>query len=250
MLVRANWGHMAANERPKIVFSVVRDSSGAIFIRPPTGSLIESADAGEFLHALEQSVVIELQSLRAELYFLHAAAVEAEGKSYLFVAESGGGKSTIAWGLLHHGFGYLSDELAPVDLQDLRVYPYPHALNLKRSPPPPYGLPAETVHTSHAAHVPVRYLPRVASPGTYPLASLWFVTYRPTMTAPTVRAITPGEASARLYTNSLNQLAHPNAGLDAAVRIAADVPSFVLDSAHLGTTCTLIRSTLNELDIS
>lgn len=249
-LVRANWGQMASSARPATVYSVVRDASRAISIRPPGRGPILATDTGEFLHELERNVVIELQRLRADLYFLHAAAVAAAGKAYLFIAESGRGKSTTVWGLLHHGFEYLSDELAPIDIQCLEIQAYPHALNLKQSPPLPYRLPTETVHTACTLHVPVRYLPRVAAPGTYPLAALWFVTYRPDLNAPTVRSITSGEAAARLYANALNQLAHPNAGLDAAVRIATAVPSFVLDSARLAATCALVRSTLSAEDIS
>jgi hypothetical protein len=248
-LVRANWDYMASDARPERVYSVVRESSGVISLRPPDETPIESADASEFLHLLERNLVFELQKRRADLYFLHAAAVESEGKASLFIAESGGGKSTITWGLLHHGFAYLSDELAPIDLQRILVHAYPHALNLKQSPPSPYGLPAETVHTARTSHVPVPLLPRVAAPGSYPLASLWFVTYRPALTTPAVRSITPGEASVRLYANTLNQLAHPNAGLDAAVRIAAAVPSFLLESTGLDATCALVRSTLDAADI-
>lgn len=239
---------MTSNARPDTVYFAVRDASLAISIRTPGRSPIVSTDTGEFLHELERNVVIDLQKRRADLYFLHAAAVEAEGKAYLFIAESGGGKSTTTWGLLHHGFGYLSDELAPIDLERLQVHAYPHALCVKQLPPLPYSLPVETVRTPHTLHVPVQYLPRVAAPGPYPLAALWFVRYCPNASTPTVRPITPGEASARLYANALNQLAHPNAGLDAAVRIAGAVPSFGLDSADLAVTCALVRSTMSATD--
>ncbi len=194
-LVRANWGHMASDARADVVYAVSKDSA-SITVRPPGRAQIVATDTGEFLHALERHVVTDLQQRRADLYFLHAAAVEAEGKAHLFIAESGRGKSTSVWGLLHHGFGYLSDELAPIDLRHLLVHAYPHALCVKRAPPAPYRLPAETVHTPWTLHVPVRYLPRVAAAGLYPLATLWFVTYRPALAAPAVRAITAGEAAA------------------------------------------------------
>ena len=210
----------------------------------PGQDAMVSMDTGEFLYELEHYLVRELQKRRTDLYFLHAAALETAGNAHLIIAESGGGKSTAAWGLLHHGFGYLSDELAPIDLRCIEVHAYPHALCLKQAPPLPYRLPADTVRTARTLHVPVPYLPRVAAQDAYPLGSLWFLRYRPELPGPMVRSITPGEASARLYANALNQLAHPNAGLDAAVRIAEAVPSFWLDSAGLDSTCELIRSTL------
>ncbi len=176
---------------------------------------------------------------------MHSAAAEVEGRACLLIAQSGGGKSTTVWALLHHGFGYLSDELAPIDLASMQVHAYAHALALKRRPPPPYALPAETIRTPHTLHVPAQHMPRVASTESCHLAAMFFVTYDPTASAPGVHSISCGEAGARLYANALNQLAHANAGLDAAVCIAESVPSFALDSADLAATCALIRSTLD-----
>ena len=89
-------------------------------------SIVQSPD--DMLFLLEQDVTVELQKRRSDLYFLHSAAIERQGKAWLLAAESGSGKSTTAWGLLHHGFGYLSDELSPIDLDSMRVFPYAHAL--------------------------------------------------------------------------------------------------------------------------
>ena len=49
----------------------------------------------------------------------------------LLAGASGNGKSTTAWALLHRGFQYLSDELAPLDLSAMTVHAFPHALCLK-----------------------------------------------------------------------------------------------------------------------
>ena len=63
---------------------------------------------------------------------------QADRLGHMWVlGKTGAGKSTTAWGLLHHGFSYLSDELAPIDLETLEVLPYRHALCLKRRPPSP-----------------------------------------------------------------------------------------------------------------
>jgi hypothetical protein len=62
-----------------------------------------------------------------------------------------------------------------------------------------------------------------------------------------LRAVSAGEASARLYSNALNQFAHPDAGLDAVIRIAEMVPGFVLETADLASTCALVCSTLDGL---
>lgn len=203
------------------------------------------SDPDDLLFVLEKDITVELQKRRPDLYFLHSAALAWNGKGCLLAAEAGSGKSTTAWALLHHDFRYLSDELSPVDLQTLRVFPYPHALCLKQSPPH-YRLPRETVDLGRTLHVPVRSLPSKAILEPLPLGAVFLVKYRPDLAASELRAIGPAEAGARLYLTALNALSHPNFGLDAAVRIAEQVPCFAVDSADLPTTCSLIRSALAE----
>jgi hypothetical protein len=80
---------------------------------------------------------LALQTLRSELYFVHAAVLEWARDAIMLVAASGSGKSTTPWAWLHHGFRYGSAELGPVDVQTLAVYPYSHTLCLKEAPPRP-----------------------------------------------------------------------------------------------------------------
>jgi hypothetical protein len=205
------------------------------------------AELGDLLFALEKSLTVELQVRRADLFFLHAAAVEWNGMALLLAAESGSGKSTTTWGLLHHGFHYMSDELSPVDVATMRVFPYPHALCLKSDPSPPYALPPRTLRLGRTLHVPVDSLPAPVASGARPLAGVFLVTHGADVAAPDVRRIDPAEAGARLYVTALNALAHPNEGLDPVVRIAQDVPCFALSSADLAATCALVRATADRI---
>lgn len=228
-------------------YRIDRDEATSSYaLRRDDNELQPCADLGELVFALEKDLTIELQLRRSELLFLHAAAMEWQGRALLLAGESGSGKSTMAWALLHHGFGYLSDELGPVDLNTMAVLPFPHALCLKREPPPPYTLPARTIRLGHRIHVPTESLPSPTTTGPYPLATAFLVKYRPELQSPQLRAIGRGEASARLYTTALNLLAHPNHGLDAAVRIAEQVPCFTLEAADLGSTCALIGAAMRR----
>jgi hypothetical protein len=210
---------------------------------------ITAADEGELLFILEKELTIELQKIRRELYFLHAAALSLGGRSLVIVAASGTGKSTTAWGLLHHGFDYLSDELAPIDLDSLRLQPYPHALCLKKEPPTPYFLPVQTLRTASTLHIPVAQLPNAAVSQPTPLSAMFFLEYCPELKIPTARMITKAEAAARLFVNALNPLAHEQDGLAGAALIAQRVPSFHLKSAELRLTCDLVKTTLDKLDV-
>jgi hypothetical protein len=178
--------------------------------------------------------------------FLHAACLEWRGKAFLMAAESGSGKSTMSWGLLHHGFRYLSDELSPIGLEPMQVWPYPQALKLKNPPVGSYPLPKEALFLDHTIHVPVRSLPGAVRTGPLPLGAAFLLAHRPELSAPEVHSLGTAEASARLYANALNALAHPNHGLDAVVRIAEHVPCFSIASTELGATCGVISGMLEE----
>jgi hypothetical protein len=193
---------------------------------------------------LEHDITIELQKQRRDLYFLHGAALEFSGKGVALIAPSGSGKSTIAWGLLHHGFNYLSDELVPIDLKTKTVYPYPHALCLKTEPAGEYPLPLSTLRTSSALHIPVEHLPsRIARPLAN-LTAIFFIRYEPAVPRPKLKLLTKATAAARLFANALNPLAHEGEGLDGAVNIATGSLCFDLLTADVGMTSQLIKRTM------
>ena len=203
-------------------------------------------DKGIFLYLFEKNMTIALERIRHDLYFIHAAALEYKDKLHLLVAESGGGKSTTSWALLHHGFRYASDELAPVISDSMKVLPYTHALCLKADPPPPYSLPKATLYTERTLHIPVDSLPSKVINTALPLESILFVRYRPDAKSPSIHQISKAQAGARVYANGLNQLAHPDDGLDAALQIAQHCTSYELESANLEETCLLVKKVLEK----
>jgi hypothetical protein len=227
-----------------LVYTVGRSPAGDILIRRQGEDLLPADSTGTFLFRLEQDLTVELQKRRSDLYFLHAAALEREGRAVLLVAESGGGKSTTSWGLLHHGFRYGSDELAPIDLSSGGVLGFPHALCLKADPPAPYPLPGGVLRTTRCRHVPVDLLPSALAPAPLPLDAILFVRYHPELDHPAIRPMGAAEATARLYVQALNPLAHPADGIDAALQVARGVRCFGLESADLGATCQLVVRTL------
>lgn len=246
-LIAAKFAAMAANTAPspRLDYLIEGGSTPSLLCAGQHSRCIPWADPDELLFLLEKDITVELQKRRPDLYFLHAAALEWHGKAYLLAADSGSGKSTTAWALLHHGFRYLSDELSAIDLKSMRVHPYPHALCLKQRPPD-YPLPAETIDLGRTLHVPVSALPAEVTTDARPLGGVFLLKYRPELDQPELRRISPAEAGARLYLTALNALSHANRGLDAAVRIAETVPCFAIESAGLPATCALIRSALGD----
>ena len=231
-------------EDAQIAYRITRPNADEGFLIARKGASPELArDDGDFLYMFEKDMTVELQKLRPDLYFLHAAVLELDGHALALVGPSGHGKSTTTWGLLHHGFKYLSDELAPLHLTTVRVYPFPHALCLKSLPPDEYPLPKETIYTSCTAHVPTASLPGETTLETIPLEAVFFVRFSSDISKPVVKRIGRAEAAARLFTNALNPLAHAGDGLDGAIEVASRTHCFELLSSNLTSTCEIIKST-------
>jgi hypothetical protein len=149
--------------------------------------------------------------------------------------------------MLHNGFRYLSDELAPIEIETLRVTPYPHALCLKSDPSTPFHLPGATIRTSYTLHVPVEQLPSETVRSSVPLAAAFFISYQPHAAAPAIRAVSHGETTARLYANGLNQLAHGRYGMEAAARIGTGIAGFEMITADLQESAGLLRGTMRKV---
>ncbi len=207
-------------------------------------ALLENAD--QLLFHLDKDLTITLQLQRPDLLFLHAAVVAWKGRAAVVSAPSGTGKSTFTLALLEEGFDYLSDELAPIDLERGMVHPYPHALCLKTPPPPPYRLPAATFDAGSRLHVPAASLGVVVHQEPVPLAALIFI--RRHGAAPTsAQRLGAATAAAHLMSNALNPLAHAGAGLDAAIALAGAVPGFELDSTDLRAACREVKAILEQM---
>jgi hypothetical protein len=249
-LILTNYGSLRSiNKAPDLDYRISRDQASHRFVISREGLEPRVAvNDGEFLFLLEKDITIELQKLRRDLYFLHSAALEFSAGSFLLVAASGVGKSTTTWGLLHRGFRYLSDELAPVQLEYIRVHPYPHAVCLKKEPPKPYFLPYQTLYTTRTIHVPTQRLPSDLCSTPLPLKAIFFLHRSRPSSEPAIQPVGKAEAAARLFASALNPLTHLGEGLDAAIEIVRRSVCFALAISDLSKTCALIENTLSSFD--
>ncbi len=201
---------------------------------------VSCKDPSTCLFEFEQLMVVALQRARPEAFFIHCAVLEYQGQFIALVASSGAGKSTTSWGLLHHGFNYLTDEMCAVDPRSLHIDCLTHALSLKQRPTR-YALPASTLYGSRSLLVPVADLPGVfhGTPGR--LAKIFYIQYDAQGARASAEPISVAESCARLYANGLNQLVHDNLGLDPAQRIAESVQSYRVVCTELGETSRLLR---------
>jgi len=200
--------------------------------------------ASELIYLLEGDLVVQLQLLRADLLFVHSAVVAVDEEAHLLVGGSGAGKSTTCWGLVHHGYHYVSDELAPIMIDAGLVAPYSHALCMKSPPPTDYPVPDATCATGRGYHIPLSAMPTVPIEDELPVRTIFFIDYQPDNDRATATPVGHAEAAARLYPNILNALAHDNEGLDAARQVTNNVRCFRVNAASLRSTCEVINRTI------
>jgi hypothetical protein len=203
---------------------------------------LEFANTDELLFHIDKTITIELQHLRPDLLFVHGAALAWQQRVAVVSAPPGTGKSTLALVALQLGFEYFSDELAPIDLHRLTVYPYPRALYLKTVPPPPHALPGGALN--HGGRYHVAAPPGAIARGNAPLAALIFLR-RDEQTFSGLRPLTAASGATRLIANTLNLLAHPAAGIDAAVVLSQAVNCFEIDGTNLLAAGESIRAHLS-----
>lgn len=198
------------------------------------GSIVsECEDLSQLLYVVDKTLTVALQLRRPDLFFLHAAAVGTADGCILLIGESGAGKSTLCWAMCEAGFRYLSDELAPVNLDSMEVEPYPKAVSLKRLAEHSPALPNSAIDAVATIHVPANSLEGDVAGAPLPLGNLVFLSPQANAETPVLAEISCSEAAARLYANGLNQLAHEGDGLKAAASIAKAARSFVLQRAEL-----------------
>ncbi len=65
------------------------------------------------------------------VFAIHGAAVEYNGKAYLFSAATTGGKTTLATYLTNRGMGYITDDCILLDRENFCIYPYNTPIHLR-----------------------------------------------------------------------------------------------------------------------
>ena len=246
-LLEKNFETMVAEDDSCTLYYVINtdlDSIESIVSRRGSDFHAVARNAGEVVYYLESDLVVQLQLLRPGLLFLHSAVLSNASGAHLITGPSGAGKSTTCWGLLHHGFRYMSDELAPVSLQSCSVSDYAHALCLKSAPPVNYPVPHGACTTERGIHIPASAMPSPPVRCELPVRTILFLKYEAKAENIVIEPVRHAEAATRLYPNILNALAHRNDGLDAAVRLTENAACYHVIAADLGRTCALIANVI------
>jgi HprK-related kinase A len=117
----AHWYSLTAVDAPAGTVDVTRDGE----------PLARGQQPGDALGWLVWDVNRAAAEAGADHLLFHSGAVEADGTGVLLPGASGSGKSTLVAGLVRAGLGYLTDELAALDMASGRLLPYPKPITVK-----------------------------------------------------------------------------------------------------------------------
>jgi hypothetical protein len=181
-------------------------------------------------------------------FLLHSGAIEAGGTGVLFPGASGSGKSTLVAGLVRAGFGYLTDELAALDLASGRLTPYPKPITVKRGS---FAVlsdmgPDTCRDSGHGPWAGEEWQVAVGEGTGRRIGrpcEVGFVVV-PRYDASVETALTPlsdTEAFFALAVNAVNLIPHGSAGTRALARLAADCRCFSITVADLDEACRLVE---------
>ena len=77
-------------------------------------------------------IIFENTKFDQEIFALHGAAVEWDGKAYVFLASTSSGKTTLTSYLCANGFSYITDDCVLLEREHLRIHPYTAPVHLRK----------------------------------------------------------------------------------------------------------------------
>ena len=190
---------------------------------------------------------------------IHSAALATPRGILVVAGASGQGKSTLALGLAHRGYGLLSDELAIVE-PDGTVLPYPRSVHVRPDTIdliPALGFLADRPRLtlgggSEWALTPAELRDRWGgtAPEAGPLAAILLLEGVPGSADPSVTPISPAIAALELARSSWAASIAFGSTLARLAQAASSVPCARLRSGPLETTLDIVTGWLARADLA
>jgi len=166
---------------------------------------------------------------------LHCSAVASSSKAFAFIAQSGGGKSTLAASLCQCGYDHVCDDVAIIDAPKngaVSLRAMPKGLKLWREATEALGLePRELVTNDETIEKYYVDLPSASSSETLSLEAIYILNFDDDITEPQVTPVRGSILLQNLYINIyrvewVNQIGDPAKVLSKIRRIAEETPVY------------------------
>lgn len=122
---------------PEVCLTLYRESGAFVLARD--GHVIERLATAPVARWAVVRQLVSAGNRRPWLALLHAGAVATPTGCLLLCGDSGAGKSTLLAGLLHAGFGFVADDIVPLEKGSGLIRPVPLAISIKAGSWPTIG---------------------------------------------------------------------------------------------------------------
>ncbi len=171
----------------------------------------QNKSSQKIIYALEWQVLKDALNNYKKDYKFHAAGLSYNNNGYLFIGDSGSGKTSISMVLMKLGWKLLSDEFGILNPGSLKLYPFPRNFIIKPHHPVDEDFKSRFVNVAYntgAKKIPIAYIPLsvFGKVENHPvkLKNVYFLKYSESSTY----CITPlGQTAA--FANLLKQLYNP-----------------------------------------
>lgn len=210
----------------------------------------------ELLSHIEWAITWDVPRALPQFLQLHAATLERDGQGVIFPGASGNGKSTLAVGLVTHGWNYLCDEFALIHCESLDVHPYPRAICVKESAfPVLHDLGIREI-SNRDCHAGPKGKIRLLNPeeirvgavgGVCPVRFIIFPKYSANA-SPAIVPLSRPEAVSMLHAVCFNLLKCQRLGLDVLTEVVRGARCYRLISGDIRQTCKLVNQVVSQGD--
>ena len=174
----------------------------------------------QLLITLKYEVIMALIRARSDLLWFHAGAVANGGGVVLLPAQAGGGKSTLVTKLVAQGWQYLSDDVVPLDLKTVKVFPVPQTPRVREQIEE--KLPPNKLFKLNKTDVEI--VSERLCQQAMPIQAIVFPTYDVDV-ATELALVSPGNTVLELLRNCVNFTEHKHRAMDCLTNLVQQVPA-------------------------
>ena len=216
-------------------FDLMRAPAGFAISGPI--ELFYEGEVSSLYDLLKHELLAQFIRERQDLLWLHAAAVERNGKAILVAGPSGQGKSTISTRLCEMGWNFMSDDIAPVRMSSNDVLPFPQAPFRRIGA----GIIPNRVALEALEKESVIISPESIRRQAAPIAAIVFPVYRPG-TRENLVSMPSGNAAFELLRSYTNFVDHKASGVARASELARQIPAYELIYSRGQDAAALLNS--------